>query len=103
MAMSEEHVEVGSRRPVAKFAAGGVSIAIWKNQRQADGRTWDAYSAQIQNRFYDEASREWRDSDYFSPSNLADLLLVTLRALEVVRLRGPDTAPTDSPAAGPPS
>ena len=99
--MSDEQMESGSRRPVAKFAAGGVSIAVWRHRRQVDGRAWDAFSSQIQNRYLDDAG-EWRDSESFSPSNLADLLLVTLRALEFMRVREPEMSPTDDATASTP-
>jgi hypothetical protein len=99
--MSDESVDAGSRRPVAKFAAGGVSIAVWRHRRQADGRAWDAFSSQIQNRYLDDAG-EWRDSESFSPANLADLWLVTLRALEFMRVREQEMSPTDDAPASTP-
>lgn len=99
--MSDVELETNAHRPVAKFVAGGVSIAVWKNRRQADGRAWDAYSAQIQNRYLDEAG-EWRDSDYFSPANLADLLLVTWRALQLTRVREQETSAGDAASTNEP-
>ena len=67
-------------------------------RRQAEGRTWDTFSCQIQNRYLDDAGI-WQDSEYYSPANLADLHLLTLRALMLTRVRERETQAPESASA----
>ncbi len=84
--MAEMTGDADARRPVAKYGAGGVSIAIWKHPQQAGGRSWDTFSCQIQNRYRDEDGN-WKSSESFNASNLEDLLFVIHRALQFMRVR----------------
>lgn len=84
--MAEMNEGAEPRRPVAKYGAGGVSIAIWRHAHQEGDRTWDTYSSQIQNR-YQDGDGNWKTSESFSPSNLEDLLFVIHRALQFMRVR----------------
>jgi len=74
-------------RPFASPKAGTVSVPIWSRTVEKNGRTFEVYSAQIQNQYYDEETKQWRDSTSFSAHDLADLEICLLEARKIMRLR----------------
>ena len=99
--MSEMTGDAEARRPVAKYGAGGVSIAMWKHTHHEGDRSWNTFSCQIQNR-YQDGDGNWKSSESFSPSNLEDLLFVIHRALQFMRVRDLlNQAPEDGAPAEP--
>ena len=50
-------------KPIKEFRAGTVRAAIWKEDRQDAGRQTVRFSVRIEKRYYDEGSKEWRNTD----------------------------------------
>ena len=75
------------KRPQRVFRAGRVSAAVWKNEIERDGRTVVQWSTKIKKTYRDDASDGWKSTDYYYPSELSDLLIVTRHALDFIRLR----------------
>ena len=73
--------------PEKEFRAGTVSAAIWKTEANQDGRPVVRWSVKVQKRFQDQQTGEWRSSDYYYGSELADLAIVAQHAYEFIRLR----------------
>ncbi len=73
--------------PIKEFRAGNIKAAIWKDQREDQGRTTVAFSVKIQKRFFDKAAQDWRETDYFFPNELPRLCLVAEKAFEHIALQ----------------
>ena len=84
-------------KPIKEFKAGTVRAAIWKEDREDAGRQTVRFSVKIEKRYFDEASKDWRNTDYFFANDLPRLRLVAERAFEFIALRETDKA-TDRPA-----
>jgi hypothetical protein len=76
----------GNNPPIKTLRAGQVEAAIWSQEKEQDGRTYVQHSTRIQKRYKDKDGT-WKSTDYFWPSDLADLELVTRKAIEFTRLR----------------
>jgi hypothetical protein len=79
-------------RPVVTVRRGGISVAIWENDRD-DGKG-KSYSAKIEKRYKDR-SGEWQDSPYFFES---DLLVVAELCRAAWHKIGARNAPPDKAA-----
>ena len=79
-----------AQKPTEEFKAGTVRAAIWKEQREEGGRSTIRYSVKIEKRYFDEASKEWRNTDYFFANDLPRLRLVAEQAFEFIVLRAGD-------------
>ena len=55
---------VGQQLPVAKFKAGQVSSAVWKNQIQVKGANVEILKATVQRRYKDKEGN-WQSSGSF--------------------------------------
>lgn len=75
-----------AQKPTKEFRAGTVKAAVWKEQREENGRSSTRYSVKIEKRYFDEASQEWRNTDYFFANDLPRLRLVAERAFEFIVL-----------------
>ena len=64
-----------STGPDKEFKAGGVSAAIWCNEKDVNGKMIKSPSIRIQKSFFDKAAQEYRNTDYFFPSDLAVLVM----------------------------
>ena len=80
-----------TQSPVKEFKAGTVKAAIWKDEREDQGRTVVTHSVKIQKRFFDKTSGEWRNTDYFFVNDLPRLRLVAEKAFEYIALRESDS------------
>ena len=78
------------QKPIKEFKAGTVKAAVWKEHREDAGRATIRYSVKIEKRYFDEASKEWRNTDYFFANDLPRLRLVAERAFEFIVLRASD-------------
>ena len=56
--------------PVAKFRAGQVSAALWRNDIQVRGQTIQVLKASVQRRYKDKDSGEWKSSMSFSRNEI---------------------------------
>lgn len=84
------------QKPAKEFKAGTVRAAVWKEQREEGGRKTTRYSVKIEKRFFDESTKEWRDTDYFFANDLPRLRLVAERAFEFIVLRDDPKDGTDA-------
>ena len=75
-----------TQKPTKEFRAGTVKAAVWKEQREEAGRPTIRYTVKIEKRYFDEASKEWRNTDYFFANDLPRLRLVAERAFEFIVL-----------------
>jgi len=75
-----------SNKPIKEFRAGTLRAAIWKEDRQDAGRQTARFSVKIEKRYFDETSKEWRNTDYFFANDLPRLCLVAERAFEFIVL-----------------
>ena len=81
-----------SNQPVKEFRAGGIRAAIWKNDTEVDGRVVTQHSVRIEKRFFDKATGEWRDTDYFFVNDLPRLRLVAEQAFQFIALHESEDA-----------
>ena len=91
--MSQEN-----RQPDHEFRAGRVCAALWRQEIQRGNRTEVQWSTKIKKTYRDEASDGWKSTDYYYPSELSDLLIVTRHALDFIRLRKGAQNDTEEPA-----
>jgi hypothetical protein len=101
MTMSEFNA---NRPPDKELRAGKVGAALWKSETVRDDRTVIEWSVKVEKRYKDRQGDEWRSSNYYFPSELADLEIVVRRAHEFCRLRedagaaaGTDVSAGDNP------
>ena len=73
-------------RPTKEFRAGTIKAAVWKENREENGKSTVRYSVKIEKRYFEEASKEWRNTDYFFANDLPRLRLVAERAFEFIVL-----------------
>lgn len=86
-------------QPIITVRRGGLSVAVWEN-RDAEGRV--NYSSQLQKRYKDKASGQWKDSQYLFESDLleaAELLRAAWHKIRQKRDNAPKQAPPETPAA----
>ena len=86
-----------NRKPDNEFRAGRVSAALWKQEVERNGRTEVQWSTKIQKTYRDDDSNNWKPTDYYYPSELSDLLIVTRHALDFIRLRTGAQNDTEEP------
>ena len=60
---------VGQQLPVAKFRAGQVSSAVWRNQIQVKGKAITVLKATVQRRYKDKEGN-WQSSGSFSRNEI---------------------------------
>jgi len=75
-----------AQKPTKEFRAGTIKAAVWKEQREEAGRATARYSVKIEKRYFDEESKEWRNTDYYFANDLPRLRLVAERAFEFIVL-----------------
>lgn len=76
-----------TRKPDREFRAGRVAASLWKTEIERDGQTVLQWSTKIKKTYRDGSSDGWKSTDYYYPSELSDLLIVTRHALDFIRLR----------------
>lgn len=78
--------ESNKRPPDRSFRAGHIEAAVWRNEKEENGRRTVEYSVRVQKRYQDNDGN-WQPTDYFFPGDLADAELAIRKAREFVRLR----------------
>ena len=68
--------------PVAKFRAGQVSAALWRNEIQVRGQTIKVLKATVQRRYKDKDSGEWKSSMSFSRNEIPLAIYCLQKAFE---------------------
>ena len=73
----------GQQLPVAKFRAGQVSSAVWKNQIQVSGKTVTVLKATVQRRYKDKDGN-WQSSGSFSRNEIPLAIHCLQKAFEKI-------------------
>ena len=80
-----------TNRPVKEFRVRNLSLAIWQNQGNRDGRPVTLHSVTLNKRYRDPNTDEWKDSSSYFPDDLPRLRLLLDKAYEHILLRDHDT------------
>ena len=83
----------GNTKPVKKYQAGSVSLAVWKNVYVdgKDGREGVLYSVTLERRYKDH-SGAWQSTSSFHANDLPRALLLLQKAYEFITLEADATA-----------
>ena len=74
---------VGQQLPVAKFKAGQVSSAVWKNQIQVKGANVEILKATVQRRYKDKEGN-WQSSRSFARNEIPLVIHCLQQAFEKI-------------------
>lgn len=88
-----------TRKPDREFRAGRVAASLWRTEIERDGQTVLQWPTKIKKTYRDGSSDGWKSTDYYYPSELSDLLIVTRHALDFIRLREGAQNDVEEPAA----
>ncbi len=75
------------KQPIKEFRVAGISVAVWCNEAEQDGRVIRRYSVRLKKRYRDRQTGEWKDSDYLFADDLPRARLVLDKAYEYVALK----------------
>jgi hypothetical protein len=74
-------------KPVKKFrVGGGITSAIFRNEKEVDGQTVIRHSAQIKKQFRKDDGT-WQDTNVYFSDDLPKLILVAQKAFEFISLK----------------
>ncbi len=74
---------VGQNMPVAKFKAGQVSSAVWRNEIQVKGKAITLLKATVQRRYKDKEGN-WQSSGSFSRNEIPLAIYCLQQAFEKI-------------------
>jgi hypothetical protein len=83
-------------RPIITVRRGGISVAIWENERD-DGKG-KSYSCKIEKRYRDK-SGEWKDSPYLFESDLLVVAELCRAAWHKIGAQAAGGGPVSAPQA----
>ena len=76
-----------NQAPIKEFRAGStLSVAIWRNETQENGKTIVKYSMKFQKRYCDDEGN-WKNSDYYFPDELPKVAMLANKAFEFIYLK----------------
>jgi len=78
-------------KPIKKFSAGGVQVAVWENEGK-EGKQF--YSVSIDRRYKDK-NDEWKSTNSFKATDLPKAVLALNKAYEYLTLKDDDVKLTD--------
>ena len=83
-----------NQAPAKTISVGSISMGIWKNDAERNGRKFLSYSCRLKKRYFDEQTQQWKDSDYlFGFAELAQARQVIEEAMRYVAFNdGEDVA-----------
>ena len=82
---------VEQQTPVAKFRAGQVSSAVWKNEIQVKGKAMMVLKATVQRRYKDRDGI-WKSSGSFSRNEIPMAIYCLQKAFEkIIEAQGEDS------------
>jgi len=82
-AAANTNEEIRANRPAATFRQGGMEVNVWKNLTQ----NGEMYNTTIRNSYKDDKG-EWKETDNFSPADLAVLAQLSGQAFrEIVEMK----------------
>ena len=74
------------RAPFKTFRAGKISISLWQNEAEYEGRTFTQYTTKIQKRYLNKQTDEWETTEYLYPQDLPNLIVCAQKAFEFISL-----------------
>ena len=76
----------GNTKPIKKFGCGGVSAAVWKNNRiRQDGSELTTHSVTLDRRYKDKDG-VWQSSSSLQSNDVPKAILVLSKAYECINL-----------------
>lgn len=78
-------------KPVKKFSAGGVQVAVWENEGK-NGKQF--YSVSIDRR-YKDSNDQWKSTNSLKAADLPKAILALNKAYEYLTLKDDDIKLTD--------
>ena len=88
---------MAGQKPVAKFQAGTVTSAVWRNEAVVDGRKVVMLKASVERR-YRNGSGEWQSSSSFSRNEIPLALYCLGKAFEHIVEKQGEEAPVGEEA-----
>jgi len=86
----------GQQMPVAKFRAGPVSSAVWKDEVQMPRGVVTIYRVTIQRRYKDK-NGEWRNSSSFNRNEIPLAMLCFQKAFEkIIELQNAESSTSNN-------
>jgi len=81
------------KRPIKKFAAGGMSVALWQNKIQAGGKEIETVSVTMERRYMD-ADGKWKSSSSLRANDLPRAILILQKSFDyIVSKKTDDSSP----------
>ena len=74
------------RAPFKTFRAGKISISLWQNETEHEGRTFTQYTIKVQKRYRDKQTDEWKTTEYLYQQDLPNLIVCAQKAFEFISL-----------------
>jgi len=78
-------------KPVKKFSAGGIQVAVWENE----GKEGTSYYSVSMSKRYKDKNEEWKDSSSLKQTDLPKAVLALNKAYEYLTLKDDDVKLTD--------
>ncbi len=69
-----------NERPVARFRAGAITAAVWRNSIDVSGRKVSVFKATVERGFKDPKTDEWRNTGSFGRNDLPLVVFCLERA-----------------------
>jgi len=73
-------------QPIKKYSAGNVSLSIWENRKEVNGKEVTMESVSLQRSFKDSKG-EWQHLQSFRKSDLPNVMLTAQKAFEYLALK----------------
>ena len=75
-----------NQTPVKEYRSGALSVAIWRNETQENGKTIVKHSVKPQKRYRDDKGN-WVDSAYLFPTELLKMAVLLQKAYEFIEVK----------------
>jgi len=85
MTNNVKNVSVGNM-PMKKFSAGAISVSIWQNSGEKDGRQYE-YSSMSVDRAYKDKEGNWQHTGQLRTGDLPKAMVVLSKAYEFLVLK----------------
>lgn len=76
-----KEIKTEPTKPYAHLRAGSVSVTIWSNIKEYNGKQFQAYSFQFQ-RSYKDDKGQWKNTDSFQLNDLPKINILTMEAFK---------------------
>ena len=75
-----------NQTPVKEYRSGALSVAIWRNETQENGKTIVKHSVRPQKRYRDD-NNNWKDTCYLFPDEIPRMAMLLNKAYEFIQLK----------------